>query len=123
MGESAGEVEIGKGWLGIELFDGLVRGPATMMMAGAMKKDAEEPGAEVGAEFKAGELPPSDEKGVLEKVFGGDSVTNEPDGGAEQGGLMAESFDGEVVRKAQGVHVEKFASGGHEVTIKRNIGS
>lgn len=123
LGEGAGEVEIGQGWRRNEMFDRMVRRPAAALVAGAVKKDAEEPGAEVGAGFKAGELPPSDEKGVLEKVFGGDLVTNEPDGGAEQGGLMAEGFDGEVVRKAQGVHVAKFASGWNKVTFKRKIGS
>ena len=46
-----------------------------------MKQDANEPGAEVGAEFKAGELAPSDEEGVLEDILGGFSTTEHADGG------------------------------------------
>jgi hypothetical protein len=53
-----------------------------------------------GTVKQAGELLLGDEEGVLDNVFGG-----------------------EVVRKAQGVHVKKFASGGNKVTFKRDIGA
>ena len=121
LGEGAGEVEIGQGGRGNERFERLMRGPATTMMTGAVEQDAKEPGTEIGAEFKAGELPPGDEEGVLENVFGGAGVAEQADGGAEKGGLMAEGFGGEVVRKAQGIHVRKFASGGNKVTFQRDI--
>ncbi len=105
------------------MFDGLVRAPAAAMMAGAVKQDAEEPGAKVCAELKVGKLPPGGEECVLEHILGGILMTQEPDGGAEQGVLMAAGFGGKVLGKTQGVHVEKFVRGGNKVTVQRDIGS
>lgn len=123
LGEGSGEVDIGQGGGGGEWFQVFVAGPAAAMVAGTMKQDAKEPGAEVGAEFKAGELAPGDEEGVLEDILGGFSTTEHADGGPEQGGLMAEGFGGEVMRAGQGVHGEKFVVGGNKVTFRIDIGS
>ena len=123
LGKGAGKVDIGRGGRGSEGFQVFVGGPATAMVAGAMKQDAKEPGAEVGSEFEAGELAPGDEEGVLEDLLSGLSTTEHTDGGPEQGGLMAEGFGGEVMREARGVHSKKFVVAGNKVTLRSDIES